>query len=241
MNNCILTEKDNYYSAYRQNGIVCGLVSKKGNVIDYSRSKQDIRSEEYKIISEILSVPANKIHFLDQEHKDTIITIADDSENNEYCAGIADAMITDIPSQVLVIRTADCVPILMFGKKKRVIAAVHSGWRSSYLGIAGKTVDEMRKSGSDPCDISALILPSISADNYQVGDDFPEKFPDSTSVKGNHVYLDLWDSVRRSLINAGVREENIFNSGICSFADARFFSHRRGDAGRTLNYIMLSE
>jgi polyphenol oxidase len=236
-----LIEKDNYYSVYEQNGFVCGLISKKANVINYSKTKKEIRSEEYRFLSEILSVSVSKIHFLDQEHKDNIITIHNDSAENEYCAGIADAMITDVPLQILVIRTADCVPILLLDNKKRIIAAVHSGWRSSFLGIAGKTVEKMIEKGSDPGDIAAFILPSISADNYQVGGEFTEKFPDSIIMKDNNVYLDLWDAVERSLLNFGVRNSNIFNSRICSFGDARFFSHRRGDSGRTLNYIMLAE
>ena len=236
---CVLEEKEKHYSVSDHDDVVCGIVSKKANTIDYSMPKPEIRKKEYSVLSEILSVPRTGIHFLDQEHKDRIITIKENSGTNEYCAGIADAMITDLPRQVLVIRTADCVPVLLFDGKKRIIGAVHSGWRSSFLGIAGKTVSEMKKLGANPVDIRAFILPSISAGNYQVGDDFKEKFPSSVSVRGGKVYLDLWDSVGRSLTGAGVPEGNILNSGICSFGDGRFFSHRRGDTGRTLNYIMF--
>jgi YfiH family protein len=152
-------------------------------------------------------------------------------------------MITDIPGYCLIIRSADCVPVILIDPIRKAVGAVHSGWRGSVLGIAGKTVTEMKTVfAGDPREIHAYIFPSIGPSSYQVSKDVAEKFPGCFIVTESGYYLDLWKSVEQSLEGAGVKPENIFNNRLCTLSNNdRFFSHRGGDAGRMINFVFMPE
>jgi polyphenol oxidase len=218
-----------------------GYVSKEGNKIDYSQSKEIIRYEEKMLLSSILSLAPERILFLDQEHKDRILYVDSSMPADAYCAGAADALITNAEELCLVIRTADCVPIFLLDPVKKCIAAVHSGWRSSELDISGKSVKELvARFGSLPSDIIAYILPSIGPDSYEVGKDVAEKFPDKYVINNNRYFLDLWKTVEHSLFSAGITREHCFTTTECTVKSDRLFSHRKGDLGRTLNFIYVT-
>ncbi len=93
-----------------------------------------------------------------------------------------DALITNRPGLLLAVQVADCLPILLVDAKRRVVAAVHAGWRGTAKRIAEKTVGEMRaRFGCRPADLRAAIGPGIHACCYQVGrevvDAFESQFP----------------------------------------------------------------
>ena len=161
-------------------------------------------------------------------------------------AGEGDALITDRPGLGLVCQTADCTPILLFDARRRAIAAIHSGWRSTVLNIVGETVAAMGKAyGTVPGDLIAAIGPSISAANYRVG---PEVVAEFETVFGGNggilsprdadggAQLDVGEACRRQLLAAGVAESRIERSALCTYAEeARLFSarrsHHRGSSG----------
>lgn len=88
-----------------------------------------------------------------------------------------DAMVTNQPGILLSIRTADCHPILLADSRRRVVAAIHAGWRGTLARIAEKTVGVMRGAfGSNPRDISAIIGPGIQACCYGVGEELVTSF-----------------------------------------------------------------
>lgn len=90
-----------------------------------------------------------------------------------YC----DAVITNQPGLLLAVQVADCLPILLADSKRRVVAAVHAGWRGTAKRIAEKTVGEMRaRFGCRPADLRAAIGPGIHACCYQVGREVVEAF-----------------------------------------------------------------
>ena len=83
----------------------------------------------------------------------------------------ADAMITRLTGIPLVMRFADCVPILLYDRATPAIGLGHAGWRGAVCGMAGRMVEAMRRSfGSEPSGIEAVIGPAISRRNYQVGE-----------------------------------------------------------------------
>jgi polyphenol oxidase len=89
----------------------------------------------------------------------------------------ADALITDVCGVLLVIRVADCLPVLIADAQHRVIAAVHAGWRGALEGIVGKTVREMRHGfDSVPGDLVVALGPCIRACCYAVGSEVVEAF-----------------------------------------------------------------
>lgn len=171
-----------------------------------------------------------------QIHTDNIVYLTSklDSKKIE-----ADAFITNEPGIVCFVRTADCVPILMFDPVINAIAAVHSGWNGTALKIVKKTVEKMSSLfGSMPENICAAIGPSISGQCYEVGADVLQIFhPNTGSKKG---FLDLQRINSEILKYAGVSKIEVIS--ICNHCDRRFASYRRDKSEnlRQFNFITLS-
>ncbi len=129
------------------------------------------------------------------------------------------------------VSTADCVPLLLCDRAGRVAAAVHSGWRSTVVGIAATAVAAL---AVDPSTLLAAIGPCIEQPAFEVGPEVAEQFDaafvDRTSYAKPHV--DLVGVVTAQLRRAGLAAENIERVGACTHARAdRYFSYRRDGAG----------
>ena len=89
----------------------------------------------------------------------------------------ADALITNTPGLLLGVQTADCVPILLADTKRRVVAAIHAGWRGTLARIAVKTLGQMRMEfGTQPRDVIAALGPAIGRCCYEVGPEVAQAF-----------------------------------------------------------------
>ena len=210
----------------------------------------EIVTNRQKIISELdLS---EKAYFVvaNQTHSDHITVITEEAtkgwEALENAVADSDALITDLPGVMLVILTADCVPILLYDKKKKVVAAVHAGWKGTRSQIVFKTVVKMTEVfGSDPADILAGIAPSIGKCCYEVGKDVAKNFfesPEALRRKGEKYMLDLPAVNHYQLLKAGLLESNIELSGVCTACEVdSFFSYRKeqGCSGRFMSLIGL--
>ena len=166
-----------------------------------------------------------------------------------------DAFICKLPGVAIGVRTADCVPILLYDPVQRVVAAVHSGWKGTVLKIAQKTIGLMKSDfGCLPKELRAVIGPAIGPDSFQVGQEVVEKFEeagfpmsqvwsdrgpgDGSPMSGGH-HIDLFKANKWILEESGVRDIQVFD--IDTFTDTSFFSARReGTAcGRNINAIKL--
>ena len=88
-----------------------------------------------------------------------------------------DGLITAEPGVLLTIRIADCLPLLLVDRRRRVIAAVHAGWRGALARVIEKAVGDMRRAyGSDPQELTAALGPSIRACCYEVGEEVVDAF-----------------------------------------------------------------
>ena len=186
-----------------------------------------------------------------QTHSDHVVVAT--SEIKTAAIEDTDALITNKPGLFICVQTADCVPILLFDPQKKVVAAIHAGWKGTVSRIAQKTVRLMsEKFGCNPSDIVAGIGPSIHIHAYEVGSDVIDAVTDSFSnwpallkpslTKGK-AYFDLWEANKTALVDAGIQEENIEVLGLCSFEQADlFFSARRegADTGRMVSAIRLN-
>jgi YfiH family protein len=150
----------------------------------------------------------------------------------------ADGIVSLVPNVLLVIRVADCVPVLLAGPNGKIVAAVHAGWRGIVGDIAGRAVRTMGEAGTRPQDIVAAIGPCISADHFEVGEEVAEAFTAAELRESvgrregwERPHLDLPGAVRAQLVRAGVTQ--IDGGELCTFArPEEFFSYRR-DNGRT--------
>ena len=152
----------------------------------------------------------------------------------------ADAIITDKPGILLMMRFADCVPILLYDPIRRVIGIVHAGWLGSVGKIVKITIEKMQSQfKSNPADVLAVIGPSIAAHHYPVGDDvivrvmnaYGEKASELLSIENSNKQFDLWKANQFCLTEAGVNRIEVLGvCTVCSHTD--WYSHR-GDHGKT--------
>jgi len=164
-----------------------------------------------------------------------------------------DGLITAEPLLFLVIRTADCLPVLLADEKRRVIAAVHCGWRSTAKKILERAVHLMcSRFGADPANLLAAFGPCIGADCYEVGEDvrsefaarnFPAGIFRHHPVHAGKYFLDLREANRGLLLRLGFSSDNIFSVDACTHCDGRFLSYRRDrdKSARMLSFIGITD
>jgi polyphenol oxidase len=193
---------------------------------------------------------ANQFVFPRQTHSDRVVVVT--SENVTSTIDDTDALITNERGLFICVQTADCVPILLFDPVKKVVAAIHAGWKGTIAKIAKKTIEQMvEKFDCNPADIVAGIGPSIHMHAYEVGPEVVEaveaSFTNSSamlkpSMNEGKAYFDLWEANQTALMESGLLEENIEIMGLCSFEHADlFYSARRDgtDTGRMVSGIKL--
>jgi len=157
----------------------------------------------------------------------------------------ADIFVSDDPSMVLAIQTADCVPLLMADRVSGAVAAAHAGWRGLAAGVPRVAIEALaREFGCVPANLVAAVGPSISAERYEVGEDVRSRFTaagfsDSqlarwfrAGARLDHWLFDGWRSALDQLESAGVAAENIHLSALCTATYPDLFcSYRRDGAG----------
>jgi len=187
---------------------------------------------------------------------ETRIAVVDRWMTREELEGY-DAFITDKPGLALGVRTADCVPVLLYDPMHRAIAAVHAGWKGTVRHISQKAIDAMaRQYGTEAKGLKAVIGPAIGPDSFQVGEEVVAKFSeagfpieeiwsfhgegDGKPMSGGH-HIDLFRANRWLLEKAGVQPGNISVCGLDTYTEESLYSARReGPAcGRNINAIKL--
>jgi YfiH family protein len=155
------------------------------------------------------------------------------------CVTGVDALLTNEPSVPLLLRFADCVPILFFDPVQRAIAVTHAGWRGTVTQIAAKTVQAMRDAfGTRPRDLIACIAPSIGPCCYRVSDDVIARvraaFDNADELLIPHdggAHFDLWQANARQLRAVGVEQIEI--AQICTAHRTDEFYSWRAESGNT--------
>lgn len=165
-----------------------------------------------------------------------------------------DGLVTNEPGVTLVTGYADCVPLYFIDAEQHACGLSHAGWRGTAAGMGAATVRAMeREFGSRPENLFALVGPSIGPCCFEVDAPVRDAFaalpvPDAASLitdDGNGKYhVDLWEANRRILTAAGVPEENVCVSGLCTKDHADLlFSHRAtgGKRGGLAAFLALRE
>ena len=194
-----------------------------------------------KIFFEEIGLSTETVSYQKQIHADHIREV-----NKSGNCGESDALITSTKNLGLAISSADCPAIFIYDPVKKVIAAIHSGWRGTEKKILQKTIIKMKNEfKSNASDMVCYISPSISQVNYEVGKEVAEKFdPDFVMVKDNKFFLDVADANYKMLINEGVKKTNIQVSNLCSFEYEKVLHSYRRDgqkSGRALGVIAMKD
>ena len=202
------------------------------------------------IVRKKISKKAKDIFLLQQIHSNKFIYIDDKYKNKKKPR--ADAVITNQRNIPIAVLTADCSPILIYDKKKKIIAAIHAGWKGAYKGIITKVITFMIKKGCKLKNMIAVIGPSISLKNYEVKEDLKIKFLKKSKknniffkVNKNKLYFNLTRYIQSSLENNKIKYIDILKIDTFDIKN-KFFSARRAsklkhdDYGRNISIIMLN-
>ena len=158
----------------------------------------------------------------------------------------ADALISDLPRRFLMLRFADCVPVLLYDRRRSAVGLAHAGWRGTMANIAGLTVRAMvRAFGTDPADLIAGLGPAIGPCCYQVGREViaavQETFPTTLGLlqeqRDGTARLDLIRANAWQLAQAGVAHCEI--APFCTSCRVDEFYSHRAEGGRTGRFAVL--
>ncbi len=153
--------------------------------------------------------------------------------------GEGDALLENTPGSVVAIKTADCIPLLLIDEANHAVAAVHAGWRGTVAQIARRAVDAMgARFGASPQNLHAAIGPAIGACCFEVGPEVAEQFGHA-----GRVHIDLASVNRLQLLEAGVTEQRIYTSKLCTMCNVEEFHSFRRDrerAGRMYAFVGLA-
>jgi len=223
-------------------GLNCGIGSKD--------KKMNVR-KNLKIVKRKISKKSKEIFLVKQIHSNKFIFLSKNTIIKNRSIN-ADAIITEKKNFPIAVLTADCVPLLLFDKKRKIIAAIHAGWRGALKGIITKVIKFMCKKGCSKKDISVAIGPSISQKNYNVKLDFKNKFikkhkKNKIFFKNTNklIYFNLPNYIKSQLKFNKISKIDMINIDTYDKKN-NFFSARRSlklkhdDYGRNISIIMIN-
>ena len=186
---------------------------------------------------ESLQIPATSIMIPRQTHSTNVCWVDTFGEVPD-----TDAVITDKPGLCIAVKTADCIPVLLFDQRQHRIAAIHAGWRGTVGRIVEKTLLQLQSRAED---ISAIIGPGISLESFEVGDEVYEQFLQAgfpmqrLAKRYAKWHINLKDANRWLLESNGIT--NIQVSDIDTLTTPDYYSARRDtiNTGRNINGIMI--
>ena len=226
----------------------------QGEIEDFSFLGNDNfgkTKDHLKVFLESIGITNSGLFFVNQVHGDKIFVLNDaDLAFSDAMKISADALLTHIPGKPIGVFTADCLPILVYDPRLKVIGAIHAGRKGSEQSILFKVVREMgRVYGSRPEELVVGFGPAIGGCCYEVEEaciqPFRKMLPDDThwcrsGLPGKY-FLDLIAVNKMEGEKAGLLQENIFSIDQCTCCSTRnLYSYRReGKTGRILTTIML--
>ena len=216
-----------------------------------SKDKKSKVKQNLKIVKNKIDKNAGKIFLVHQIHSNKFIFI-DKHFKIKKKRVMADAIITNQKKLPIAVLTADCVPLLIYDKKKNMIAAIHAGWKGAFKEIIKRVIIFMVKKGCKKNDITVAIGPCIKQKSYNVREDFQRKFIKKNKKnkiffkkKKDTIYFDLSNFVKSQL--KSIKIVNIDTINIDTFDKKNnFFSARRSlrlkhdDYGRNISIIMIN-
>ncbi len=190
---------------------------------------------EMDLLSSYSGIPAERIYIPLQRHTDRVLVVDAGSPAAE-----ADAVLAAGGDIMVGVKTADCLPILVYDGRKGVFGAVHAGWRGTAKGILPKTIRMMVDGFS--CSVDDIVVafgPSIRGCCYSVGDEVVSAVLSATTGGGfvrsrdGRRYVDLASANTVQALSAGVPAVNLWISGDCTCClPGRYFSYRRSKTAK---------
>lgn len=237
-----MIEVKSEYIEYRVDNIRVVFTTKKNNK-NYNRNTYEGK-ENLENLKSLYNL--EDVIYTNQIHSDVIIDY-DGSEDIENSRG--DGIITNLNNVAIGVFTADCVPVIMVDEEKKVIAAIHSGWRGTISNIVGKAIDAMEvKYSSISKNIKVFIGPHNKECCYEVSEELINRFKEDGIFKDDETihngrYLNLQRCIEIQLLDRHVLQENINCCNLCTYCDnhIKFYSYRREEdrEGRMYSFVFI--
>ena len=233
--------KNGGYSTGIYKSLNCGQGSKdkKKNVIKNINAVCKKINSLRKNIFLLNQIHSNKFIFIDKNFKFKKKKIK------------ADAIITNLKKLPIGVLTADCVPILIYEKELKIIAAIHAGWRGAYKDIIYKVLSFIKRLGSQNKNIYVAIGPCITGKNYEVQKDFKQKFIKKNKKNSlffkknkNKTYFCLNNYIYNQFKESGIKnieliKKDTFDKKNNFFSARRSHKNNEHDYGRNISIIMI--
>lgn len=218
------------FKLFDQQPIKHALTSVKEGNIDLRYSKKSTVVSNISTICSRLNIKPKNVVQMEQVHNSKVYLVSS-KEKGKTIKG-ADGLITKDADLVLMLRVADCIPIFLFDKKKKVVGLLHSGWRGTIGKIALIAIEKMILNfKSDPNNILVALGPSINFccnlwKDKPIQSELPE-WQQFINKRGKKYSIDLPGFVVDTLLSAGIKKSNIEISAICTVMNKSYFSHKR--------------
>ena len=234
----------------RKNGVSKGIYNSLNCGINSKDNKENV-IQNINIVSKKLNCEKKPIVALNQNHGNKVVCFNNQKDVKNKIIG--DAIVTTLKNVGISVLTADCVPILFYNPKKKIVGCVHAGWKGALNGIIENTVDKFLELNTNTRDLVAAIGPCIDHNHYEVGHDFYKKFIDQNKnnqqffiVLNDKKYLfNIRSYINAKLIRLGIN--NIDHIEMDTFSNKEnFFSYRRSkknddkDYGRCISVIIMT-
>ena len=235
---------------FNKNGGTSKGIYKSLNCGPGSHDNKNNILKNLKIVKDKIGKKTKNIYLVHQVHSNKLVFLNKNSKLKKKIK--ADAIITNQKKLPIAVLTADCVPVLLYDYEKKIIAAIHAGWKGAYRGIVRNVINFMHKKGCNPKNIIGAIGPSITQKNYEVKADFKKKFIKKHKKnkiffknKNKLIYFDLPNYVKSQLKSQKINKIDMIK--IDTFDKKNnFFSARRSlklnlnDYGRNISIIMIN-
>ena len=247
-----------YFRRLTAEGLVHAIFTRLGGTsrepfatLNVSRSVGDDQAavaQNLACIYASMDLTADQVATAHQVHSNRVAMVT--AQDGGRVVPATDALVTDAPGLALLLRFADCQPIILYDPARRALGLVHAGWRGLAQGIAHRAVETMQEAfGTNPADLLAGLGPAIGPCCYTVGDDVASALgytlPDWQKVmaldpSGTGWRLDLPAANAQQLAAAGVRARRMEQAGLCTAChNDEFFSHR-ADLGQTGRFAAVA-
>ncbi len=237
LKHCFFSRKNGF-----SKGIYKGLNCGRGS----NDNKKNI-TKNLNYVSKKMGIKSFNLILMYQTHSNKVIEVKKNFRKKKF---YADAMVTKVKGIALGVVTADCVPILLYDKKSKIVGCIHAGWRGAYSGIIKNTIKKIKTIGGSN-NIFASIGPCIGRRSYEVDLQFYKKFIIKSKLnkkyfsnKGkNKKLFDLRKFVSDKLKKLDVIVDHINRDTFKE--ENNFFSYRRSskllqkDYGRCISTVCL--
>lgn len=249
------------YFSTRLGGVSQGIYSSLNLSFDRGDNPACVL-ENYQRVGKAIELSCNRMIYTHQTHTNKFRCVT----GLDAGAGITrpkfeddvDGLISDEKNLGLITTFADCVPVIVVDKERKVVASLHSGWKGTVTDIPGHAIKTMLDTYScKTSDLVAYIGPSICETCYEVSQDLIEQFESAYPIdewellyrKGRQIgnetkyQLNLWSASFLNLVHAGLDPKNIYINDICTCMNQDLlFSHRAsmGKRGNLCNFIYIN-